>query len=393
MSGKFPFVNFRDFGSKLCEHFFAPYDEANNISTCFCWRFWLILGCYLASFLCCIRDPYFVSGTRIVLVDLIPFVMAYVIAAAVNWEMQFTGKPAGANLVLQFVLMVPFGLLLACIIGNNPPVESAGANFLGQVLGTLKTMANSLLTALDTWLPRPLLEMFRHPWLLLLLVAVLFALCFRSRSLRLSAIMLMLVVAFLSMLSRENQPSKWFWLGLACFGFGLAMHWCDYRPIGYARNVCLRLKHVEDARFLASILEAIDRMREGKTLNTVHFCQIVCHNYAPNGEYTDDELKLISREICRRMVEDYGLVTIRVNSDGTTLQPDKEILGNNAILAKSTLILRMAAVSLVALAWTLMPLDLIPDAIPVIGVLDDLAIFAFSMFASNDCWKKLSSDN
>ena len=379
-------------GNRLREHFFTPYSEVNNISTCFCWRFWLILGCYLAAFLLVIRDPYFLSGNHVILMDLIPFVLAYVIAAAVNWEMQFTGKPTGANLVLQTVQMVPFAVLLARILGNQTPSADNG-NFWSTIFTGVKHQVQGLLLGLDAWFPRPLLEMFAHPWMLLLLLAVLFALCFRSRGLRLSAIMLMLVISIVSMLTVQSQPSVWFWLALVCFAVGLAMHWCDYHPIGYARNVCLRLKHSEDARFFTVILEAMEKMREGKTLNFVQFGQIVRRNYSPDGEYNDEELALMSREICRRMVDDYGLVVIAVNSAGTTMRPTPEILGNDEILTKSTLILRMATVGLVALVWTLMPVDPIPDAVPVVGVLDDLAIFAFSMFAGKDCWNKLNIDN
>ena len=94
-------------------------------------------------------------------------------------------------------------------------------------------------------------------------------------------------------------------------------------------------------------------------------------------------------EILRRMVEGYRLVTLDVTINGTTMHPINELYECNRLLANITVVPRFIAVACIAIVWMAMPFDALPDTIPLIGMLDDLAVCWLSAWIGKDSLKRV----
>ena len=83
------------------------------------------------------------------------------------------------------------------------------------------------------------------------------------------------------------------------------------------------------------------------------------------------------------MILTHALVTLRNDASGIFMSPDPLLFfyGDNPLAAVATLP-RIVFVCAFALLWVMMPFDLIPDALPFVGVLDDISVTALSIMVA-----------
>ena len=369
---------------------FTPSTTAYGVESLASLRFWLVLCCYLASVLIILRDAFFFQGYDFKMQGIIPIILAFLIASDLNWTMLFTGRPGGPNLFLQIVMMCPLSLLISRMIGPYALKKVEDGTVLQHIFNTMHNAVMSLAQSLQAWLPKWLLEMACHPWLALLILTVLLVLCFRSSHVRLSVLGIILLVMLATTIANGlNWP---FLLAVLVFILGIALQWNPYGKIAYLCNVHKHLGNQSgDALMFEVIVATMDRLFENGEMNGREFEQIVRDRYAPRIEYSREEQRLMMNEIIRRMVEGYHLVSLDVTINGTVMHPIPELYECNRLLSNFTVVPRFIAVAFIAVVWTLMPFDAFPDSIPVIGLLDDLAICWISAIVGKDSIQKIKA--
>ena len=350
-------------------------------------RFWLVLCCYLGSALLALRDPFFWQGYHFTLPGVLPFLLAFVLASDLNWELLLTGKPKGCNLFLQVAMIVPLTLLVSRTVIPYQAVRKE-PGLLQSIFDKAHEAVNTFAQSLHAWIPNWLLELVCHPWLGILLIGILLILCIKSHFIRLP--MLLLVVMVMAGSTIVTGCGWHFVLAAIAFVAGIAFQWNPYGKISFLLNVHRRLGHqAGDAVMFQAIMETMEKLYERGELNGREFEQIVQNRYAPHLEYTRDEQRLIMNEILRRMVEGYRLVTLEVTISGTTMHPVQELYECNRLLANMTIVPRFVAVAVIAIVWTAMPFDALPDSIPFVGLLDDLAVCWLSAWIGKDSVKRI----
>ncbi|MBQ9367232.1 MAG: DUF1232 domain-containing protein [Victivallales bacterium] len=369
---------------------FTPSTTAYGVESLASLRFWLVLCCYLASVLIILRDAFFFQEYDFKMQGIIPIILAFLIASDLNWIMLFTGRPGGPNLFLQVLMMAPLSLLISRMIGPYALQKVEDRTVLQHIFNTMHNAVMSLAQSLQAWLPKWLLEMACHPWLALLILTVLLVLCFRSSHVRLSVLGIILLVMLATTIANGlNRP---FLLAVLVFILGIALQWNPYGKIAYLCNVHKQLGNQSgDALMFEVIVATMERLFENGEMNGREFEQIVRDRYAPRIEYSREEQRLMMNEIIRRMVEGYHLVSLDVTINGTVMHPLPELYECNRLLANFTVIPRFIAVAFIAVVWTLMPFDAFPDSIPVIGLLDDLAICWISAIVGKDSIQKIKA--
>ena len=95
-------------------------------------------------------------------------------------------------------------------------------------------------------------------------------------------------------------------------------------------------------------------------------------SHAPDGQYSENELDLIAGELAKRMIHTHDLVSLRNDGEGIFLHPDPQLFRDDNLLASAAVLPRVVFVSLFALLWVIMPVDLLPDGVPLGGVLAGL---------------------
>ena len=378
---------FRRGAHRFCAYFTAPHASAKGIETWRCWRFWLVALCYLGSFLVIARDPFFQYRYNFVIHSTFPFLIAFFLFSTLNWEMLFTGAPRGANLLLQTMILAPGSLLMTrLLITPEAPKQEVGSLWTAIWRG-LASPLTELFKSMGDRLPVFLKEFFSHPWLALLLIFLLLVLSMRQQAMKMSAIVFFLLVCLGSTLVSPGNMA-YFFTALILLGSGLCLQWNPYHEISYYLNVHATLDGAseEDERFYEVLWRVMRNLYGGKTMDNRKFLRVVTDAYAPSGtEYTEAEINLISGEISRRLLEKYELVTIVMQGNRVTISAARSLYTCNALLEKVNLFARLVSVALIAVLWTLMPVDAIPDCIPVFGIFDDVAVNVMAMVIGRRC--------
>ena len=86
------------------------------------------------------------------------------------------------------------------------------------------------------------------------------------------------------------------------------------------------------------------------------------------------------------MYDEQRLIELRGNRGGTFLTPCPELGVENTLLRGVAEVPRLLFALFFALLWIVSPVDLIPDAIPFFGTLDDAAV---AILAALSCGRTL----
>ncbi|MFA6929927.1 MAG: YkvA family protein [Lentisphaeria bacterium] len=349
---------------------------ANGVTSFHDPKFYLAFILYLAAFSSFAADPFFQQqGVFVYQQGVITLFLAFILAAAFNWELYLFGKPSGANLILQFLLILPLALFLARILSSASPLpEPVGfvAEFLSKIKNSLKTNASSLL-------PPWLLDLFVNWKISLLTVLFLFVLSLKHLHLKLAGILILLAIPLFTTLTLK--PELPFLIGALLLLIGSSLQFCRYDKILYYENV---IKAVTapgeiDATLLQVLLLAMKKLfQRGEKLSEFHLLQIIKDAYGSQHPFSDEEFKLMAAEISKKMVYTYDLVHIQGTSAGFYMLPNPALFYYDNLLGGIAVFPRLVLSLAVAVIWVLLPIDLIPDAIPFFGTLDDIGVVAFA---------------
>ena len=374
--------NFKTALAKLHDYFFSPREGNNGITSFLCFRFYLTLALYAGSFLLLAHDPFFFSAAKGFTVgqSITSMILAFITVAALVWELQLFGKPAGANLLLHIFMIFPFALVIIRLTGF--PVDHGPRDFDFSIMGIAVDMLKNLFQTMHEFmkrhLPEWLFDMVVNWKTCALLIVVFFILSFRRLYLKIGGLALVLVVLLATAFAgkeRNLESIAYLSGGLLLLGFGMANQWFQFGKTIFWTNVTKRLQSypeigTQEARLIYRLMKDL---YESERLTQTDISAFVVRNIGQKPGSME-----VVAEFIHRMLHDYHLITIHSNRHGIYFTPDLQLFWGDNMLSSIAIFPRMAIATAFCILWLSSPLDMIPDFIPIFGLLDDIAISAFS---------------
>lgn len=338
------------------------------------WKFYAVLFCYILSTIFWMHDPFFhVYGNFTWQQGIMPLLLTWFLVTACCWELQLFGKPVGGNLILQLVMLMPMSLALARMFSTASMPYSP--SLMGQIwdkVGEIgkDVFGGTLKDLVPVWL-RDLLTNWKLSSVALLILIVL---SLRRLELKIGFLVILLLLPFLSVFA-NGLPGLFFAGGIIFLVVGAALQFCRYDRCVFYENVVGRLRFSERTvtpAFVRVVMRIMSELFSGGEMSQTRFDDMVKKHLGDAGEDTEK----IVQEMRRRMISHYNLLACTENSRGCFLRADEKLFysESNSLLRGVAVAPRIVITFLFALLWILSPIDLIPDSIPLVGVVDDVTV-------------------
>ena len=229
-------------------------------------------------------------------------------------------------------------------------------------------------------LPSWLTDLFSNGWITVLFIAILIVLCLRNLTLKTGGIIFIYLIMFFNRIGNESALGHLI-LGTILLIIGLTMQFCRYDKLVFWGNVIRNFKTAPNAgkEVFSVMLSIMEKLDSGKRISEPNYNQIVRSVYNSSGmKLTDDEIGKVAANICREMIYTYNLVSLKNDNDGIFIYVDPLLYREENLLCAVATFPRIIFALLFAILWILMPFDLIPDALPFIGTLDDVTVAMLS---------------
>ena len=354
-----------------------PIDNARGIAGFSDWKFYLAFLFYSTSFIVLARDSFFhLHGEVVFQQGMISLLLAIILLNTVFWDFQLFGKPTGANLILQHYSYIPGCLLFARLLGKATQLKQVSLA-KGLWLDLVDT-TNKIMPVPDLSIPSWMTDMICN-WkitIFLILLLVILSLNFH-KAFKIGAIYLFLLVTLLSEIASESSSGHLI-VGTILFAIGLGLQFCRYDSVVYFEKIdeSLRQNSDVDSLLLRCIMRIMSRLYQDSQLSEKDVREIVSDIYnagrGVGNEYSDIEINQITAEVIRKMIHSFNLVNIQQANTGAFMYPNRRLFVYDSVLRGIAVWPRVLAVLIFAILWTISPIDIIPDALPFIGTLDDV---------------------
>lgn len=282
------------------------------------------------------------------------FTLAFFLTLAAAWELQILGDPHAptvwpAHLLLLTVLTLFFTQTLSLPAQPTLPIAEA------VPLGWLGDAVTRILSALRDAIPEWIIRFFVN-WRYSLLTFLFFcAMCIRNRLFRICVFNAMILVPWALTLPERFSPGLTvggLFLFLACSRLLRAT------PIPALQAGARKLQPLaaHDPDFVVDALRIMELLKNGSPHPASEVEAAI-----PRAEAQVD-----------RMIH-LGLLELHVTREGKVLQLARTLINTSPLIALSR-IPRIIFLFAIVCIWVALPVDLIPDAIPFIGSLDDITL-------------------
>jgi len=354
---------------RLGHIFFSPREFEGGIAGMKDIKFYLVFVLYLAAFLALAYDPFFLEyGVFSYKQGVVPLMLGFIIISAINWEFLLFGKPAGANLFLQLMQLFPFSLLCARMLAkpSQPPIPK-------DTLGLISNFISGTFAQLFSWMPNWISDIFANWQVSLLIAGILLVFCLRVLEQKIAILVLLF---FMLIANGLSEMSIYLILGVIFLISGGWVQFCQYRQVVFFENVIRKLRSTPkcDEIFVNLVCRIMTSINDRKKINEETLLQLVKSEYSNIEQYSMPELKIIASEVSRKLFYEYNLVELQGTQDGMFLCANPKLYSCDGLLLWVSVVPRMAIVAFLALFWIFSPIDIIPDTLPLIGVLDDVTI-------------------
>jgi Protein of unknown function (DUF1232) len=330
---------------------------------------WIIVAlCYIAAVALMGQDPWFGEKQFTYNQGIFVGILALLIVAGFCWESYLLGRPAGINLILHCLLIVPATLFIGRVVGL-PAAARVSEGWLGKIkdfaLG-LKDAAG-FADILPDWLE----DMFRNPGVVVLIIFVSLAFTQQRSSRRFALILIGLLIPTLRTISHEPKPTLLFGVGCLALGIGLALQFSRYGEVLAQQNVLARLHPVDDPLELRCSLRITRRVLEDGYLAEDGVLAVVHREYGKHYDLEPPAVRGIAQTISHRLVREHRVLELHGDERGFFLIPYEGIHKIDSLFGEIAVLMRKIILTAIVLIWLISPIDIFPDSLPILGTLDD----------------------
>ncbi len=299
-------------------------------------------------------------------------ILAILLVAGFCWEVYLLGRPAGINLVLHCLLIVPVALLIGRIAGL-PLAPESSYGLLGRLKDYVVTLKDA--AGIGSILPVWLQDIFRNPGILLLIFFIAIAFTQKKAGRRFALVVVAFLVPVMQILSHEPRPTLIFGLGTVAMLVGIVLQFSKYGDIVGQQNVLNRLHAVDDRLEYKCSLRIAKRTMEDGFITEDGVLAVVQREYGKQNEL-DSSLAIrgIAQAISHRLVREHRILELYGDERGFFLIPCTSILKVDSLFGEIAVWMRKIIITGIAVIWLISPIDLIPDSIPGLGAVDDVLI-------------------
>ncbi|MBQ9087824.1 MAG: DUF1232 domain-containing protein [Lentisphaeria bacterium] len=368
---------------KASDALFSPVENSKGVTSFKSVKFYIVLVLYSVSTIFFVRDPFFQDrlGEFHLIQSSVILFSALVVMASLHWELLLFGRPSGANLVLQLTSLIPFMLFYARITGKSTIDATEEGSLLGKAFDWAQ-QGMAKLSGFST--PAWVTDILQNWQCTLLLVLFLLVLSVRYTKVKTGAVILLLVIPFFNTLTTGTE--RWYLAGAALSLFaGLALQFNHYARHIYFINIINALKERKemDESFVRCVMRIMKKADEEGQIQENEVLDIVKNEYS-SYPVAPGDIRLISGEIVRNMMNEFNLITIRLTGSGMMAEANSRLYNGDNMLTYVAILPRIVVLLLITVVFIISPLDVIPDALPFVGVLDDMALTVFSFMATKN---------
>ncbi len=330
------------------------------------WRFSAAMCLYLLSLLLFAetgnQEPFIMS--QIVFSALI----AFVISTSLCWQWQVLGYPRNlANFILHIAFFVSCVLCISRLfMKTDTSVADMVANLTEQHIRKIVS-----------WIPTVIFDALRSPGIAILFAAAVLSLSFRRRTASALLILsLFITVLFCFRSSYDRQSWLWFFTAMAAMGTALYLQYDDPVQRQFQTRVRARLKGdpilKADLELRLRILERLHQCR--RPLTPTECLGVISRALGTDME--NPRTREVTRRITHHLVFQDQLAEYVRHETGKALALSTEAFDPQETdgFVMAAAVPKTLMFSVFALLWILSPIDLIPDAIPIFGSMDDVFV-------------------
>jgi len=298
-------------------------------------------------------------------------ILAILLVAGFCWEIYLLGRPAGINLVLHCLLVVPVALLIGRIAGL-PAAPEASYGLLGKLKDYVISLKDA--SGLGSILPLWIQDVFRSPGILLLIFFTSIAFTQKKANRRFALVVVAFLIPALQTLSHDPRPSLAFGLGFAALLVGIILQFNKYGDIVGQQNILRRLHTVDDRLEFKCSLRIAKRTVEDGFITEDGVLAVIQREYGKLKELDSLTIRGIAQAISHRLVREHRILELYGDERGFFLIPCSDILTVDSLFDEISVWIRKIIITGIAVIWLISPIDLFPDSVPVLGVIDDALI-------------------
>ncbi|UCD77531.1 MAG: DUF1232 domain-containing protein [Desulfobacterales bacterium] len=326
---------------------------------------------YIAAVALMGQDPWFGDKYFTYNQGIFVGLLAILLVAGFCWEIYLLGRPAGINLVLHCLLIVPIALLIGRIAGL-PSAPGSSYGLLGQLKDYVVTLKDAV--GLNSILPVWIQDIFRNPGILLLIFFTAIAFTQRKAGRRFALLVVAFLVPVMQTLSHDPRPTLAFGLGSVAMLVGIALQFSKYGDIVGQQNVLSRLHAVDDRLEYKCSLRIAKRTVEDGFITEDGVLAVVQREYGKQNELDSLTIRGTAQAISHRLVREHRILELYGDERGFFLIPCEAILKVESLFDEIAVWIRKIIITGIAIIWLLSPIDLFPDSVPVLGAIDDALI-------------------
>jgi len=298
-------------------------------------------------------------------------ILAILLVAGFCWEIYLLGRPAGINLVLHCLLVVPVALLIGRIAGL-PAAPEASYGLLGKLKDYVISLTDA--SGLGSLLPLWIQDVFRSPGILLLIFFTSIAFTQKKANRRFALVVVAFLIPALQTLSHDPRPSLAFGLGFVALLVGIILQFNKYGDIIGQQNILRRLHTVDDRLEFKCSLRIAKRTVEDGFITEDGVLAVIQREYGKLKELDSLTIRGIAQAISHRLVREHRILELYGDERGFFLIPCSDILTVDSLFDEISVWIRKIIITGIAVIWLISPIDLFPDSVPVLGVIDDALI-------------------
>ncbi len=292
--------------------------------------------------------------------------ISFVITTSLCWQWRFFGDPHNKA---NFMLHISF--FISCIFFINRLFIKDTTSLSDIALNFGERYAAKIIS----WIPSVIFDALRSPGVLILFLMIALSLSFRPR-IALALLILSLFLAVIFSMNNSNSEKGWLWIfaGITCLGTALYLQSDDSESRKFWTTVLKRLK---DDPALRVELELKTRL-----MKRIYECQRPITHIESLGiisralgmEMASPKAQEVTRRIAEKLVHQDHLARYVESEKGKALglnreefdQSEPDMFAAIAIMPKTVIFV------IFAFLWIISPIDLILDATPVFGAIDDV---------------------